>query len=136
VTIEGNAESLVNEGRVCPKGTYPLSSRTRGMVRDRGKNDPRQREACSSVLRIDRPGPSGETAGAPVAHVVYDMPEGMPIGAGHFEGLQEILERFLTSFYGALDVHFVAEEFIAGREAVVAMVGSKERRERLASRST
>lgn len=54
-------------------------------------------------------------------HVVYDMPEGMPIGAGHFEGLQEILERFLTSFYGALDVHFVAEEFIAGSEHVVAI---------------
>ena len=49
------------------------------------------------------------------------MPEGMPIGAGHFQGLQEILERFLTSFYGALDVHFVAEEFIAGSEHVVAI---------------
>jgi ketosteroid isomerase-like protein len=54
-------------------------------------------------------------------HVVYDMPEGMPIGAGHFEGLQEILEGFLTSFYGALDVHLVAEEFIAGSEHVVAI---------------
>jgi ketosteroid isomerase-like protein len=54
-------------------------------------------------------------------HVVYDMPDGMPIGAGHFEGLQDILERFLTSFYGALDVHFVAEEFIAGSEHVVAI---------------
>ena len=29
-------------------------------------------------------------------HVVYDIPEGMPIGAGHFEGLQDILERFLA----------------------------------------
>jgi ketosteroid isomerase-like protein len=54
-------------------------------------------------------------------HVVYDMPEGMPIGAGHVEGLQEILEGFLTSFYGALDVHLVAEEFIAGSEHVVAI---------------
>ena len=54
-------------------------------------------------------------------HVVYDMPEGMPIGAGHFEGLQEILERFLTSFYGALDVRFVAEEFIAAGDEVVAL---------------
>ena len=49
-------------------------------------------------------------------HVVYDMPQGMPIGCGHFEGLQDVLERFLTSFYRALDVHFVAEEFIAAGE--------------------
>jgi ketosteroid isomerase-like protein len=54
-------------------------------------------------------------------HVVYDMPEGMPIGCGHFEGLEDILERFLTSFYGALDVHFVAEEFITEGEHVVAI---------------
>jgi hypothetical protein len=55
------------------------------------------------------------------SHVVYDMPEGMPIGAGHFEGLQDVLERFLTSFYGALDVRFLAEEFISGGEQVVAI---------------
>jgi len=54
-------------------------------------------------------------------HVIYDMPEGMPIGCGHFEGLQDVVERFLTSFYRALDVHFVAEEFIAGGETVVAL---------------
>jgi hypothetical protein len=54
-------------------------------------------------------------------HVVYKMPEGMPFGCGHFEGLEDILERFLTSFYGALDVRFVAEEFIAARETVVAI---------------
>lgn len=49
------------------------------------------------------------------------MPEGMPVGAGRFEGLQDILERFLASFYDALDVHFVAEEFVAGGEHVVAI---------------
>jgi hypothetical protein len=54
-------------------------------------------------------------------HVVYNMPEGMPFGCGHFEGLEDILERFLTSFYGALDVRFVAEEFIAAGETVVAI---------------
>jgi ketosteroid isomerase-like protein len=54
-------------------------------------------------------------------HVVYDIPDGMPVGAGHFEGLEDILERFLASFYGALDVHFVADEFIAGGEQVVAI---------------
>jgi ketosteroid isomerase-like protein len=49
------------------------------------------------------------------------MPEGLPIGCGHFVGLQDVLERFLTSFYRALDVHFIAEEFIAAREEVVAL---------------
>jgi len=36
----------------------------------------------------------------------------MPIGGGHFEGLEDVLERFLTNFYGAFDVRFLAEEFI------------------------
>jgi ketosteroid isomerase-like protein len=49
------------------------------------------------------------------------MPKGMPMGCGHFEGLQDVLERFLTSFYQALDVHFVADEFIAAGETVVAL---------------
>jgi hypothetical protein len=46
---------------------------------------------------------------------------GSRAGCGHFEGLEDILERFLTSFYGALDVRFVAEEFIAAGETVVAI---------------
>lgn len=54
-------------------------------------------------------------------HVVYDMPEGMPVGCGHYEGLEDILERFLTNFYGAFDVHFIAEEFITSGENVVAI---------------
>ena len=62
------------------------------------------------------PGHRESLRGLQSPHVVYDMPEGMPIGCGHFEGLQDVLERFLTSFYKALDVHFVAEEFIAGGE--------------------
>jgi len=49
------------------------------------------------------------------------MPEGMPVGSGHFEGVEDVLERFLTSFYDALDVHFVAEEFVAAGESVVAI---------------
>ena len=54
-------------------------------------------------------------------HVVYDLPEGMPFGCGHFEGLDDVLERFLASFYGALDVRFIAEEFITSGESVVAI---------------
>ena len=53
--------------------------------------------------------------------VVYDLPEGMPVGGGHFEGLLDVTERFLMSLYGALDVRFVAEEFITGGEHVVAI---------------
>jgi ketosteroid isomerase-like protein len=67
------------------------------------------------------PGHREALRGIQAPHVVYDMPEGMPVGCGHFEGLQDILDRFLTSFYGALDVHFVAEEFVCEGEEVVAL---------------
>ena len=53
--------------------------------------------------------------------VVYDLPEGMPVGAGRFDGLLDVTERFLASFYQAFDVRFVAEEFIAAGEHVVAI---------------
>lgn len=53
--------------------------------------------------------------------VVYDLPEGMPVGSGHFEGLLDVTERFLSSLYGAFDIRFVAEEFITGGEHVVAI---------------
>ena len=59
--------------------------------------------------------------GLQAPHVVYDMPEGMPVGAGHYEGLEDVLERFLASFYGALDVRFVADEFVANGDTVVAI---------------
>ena len=62
------------------------------------------------------PGHRESLRGLQAPHVVYDMPEGMPMGCGHFEGLQDVLDRFLTNFYKALDVHFVAEEFIAAGE--------------------
>ena len=67
------------------------------------------------------PGHRESLRGIQAPHVIYDMPKGMPIACGHFEGLQDVLERFLTSFYGALDVHFVAEEFIAAGDEVVAL---------------
>jgi ketosteroid isomerase-like protein len=67
------------------------------------------------------PGHRESLRGLQAPDVVYDLPEGMPVGCGHFVGLQDVLDRFLTSFYGALDVHFVAEEFIAARDEVVAL---------------
>ena len=73
------------------------------------------------------PGHREALRGLQAPHVIYDLPEGMPIGCGHFEGLQDVLERFLTSFYGALDVHFVAEEFIAAGDEVVALVSYRRK---------
>ena len=67
------------------------------------------------------PGHREKLRGIQAPHVIYDLPEGMSIGCGHFAGLQDVLERFLTSFYGALDVRFLAEEFIAAGEHVVAI---------------
>ena len=57
--------------------------------------------------------------GLEASRVVYDLPEGMPVGAGHFEGLLDVTDRFLTSFYGAFDVRFLAEEFVTQGELVV-----------------
>jgi uncharacterized protein len=67
------------------------------------------------------PGHRESLRGIQSPHVAYDLPQGMPSGGGHFEGLQDILERFLTSFYGAFDVRFVAEEFIVADEQVVTL---------------
>jgi ketosteroid isomerase-like protein len=67
------------------------------------------------------PGHREALRGLQAPHVVYDLPRGMPVGAGHFHGLQDVLERFLTNFYAAFDVRFVAEEFIAERDEVVAL---------------
>jgi uncharacterized protein len=53
--------------------------------------------------------------------VIYDIPAGMPVASGLFKGLEDVTERFLESFYGALDVRFAAEEFIAAGDVVVAV---------------
>ena len=55
------------------------------------------------------------------SQVVYELPEGMPTGGGRFEGVTDVPEKFLPAFYGAFDVRFVAEEFIAAGEQVVAI---------------
>ncbi|MGH8651569.1 MAG: hypothetical protein ACREYE_05025 [Gammaproteobacteria bacterium] len=68
------------------------------------------------------PGHRESLRGLQAPHVVYDMPEGMPIGCGHFEGLHDVLDRFLTSFYRALDVHFVTEEFISARSCIAVTI--------------
>ena len=55
------------------------------------------------------------------AHVVYELPEGMPAGAGRFEGMSAVLERFLPEFYAAFDARFVPEETISERDQVVVL---------------
>jgi ketosteroid isomerase-like protein len=67
------------------------------------------------------PGHRESLRGLQSPHVVYDLPKGMPIGCGRFEGLQDVFERFLTNFYRAFDVRFAAEEFISAAENVVAI---------------
>ncbi len=67
------------------------------------------------------PGHRESLWGIQAPEVVYDLPEGMPVGCGHFEGLQDVLDRFLTSFYGDLDVRFVVEELIAEPDEIVAL---------------
>lgn len=59
--------------------------------------------------------------GLQASRVTYDLPQGMPVGSGHFEGILDVTNRFLASFYGAFDVRFIAEEFITAREHVVAI---------------
>ena len=82
-----------------------------------GENEKRVRAFYEATL----PGHREALRGLQAPRVIYDLPEGLPVGSGHFEGLEDILERFLTSFYGAFDVHFFAEEFIAAGDAVVAL---------------
>ena len=53
--------------------------------------------------------------------VVYELPEGMPTGGGRFEGVPDIPETVLPDFYGAFDVRFVSEEFVADGDEVVAI---------------
>ncbi len=98
---------------------------------DEQENEKRVRAFYEATV----PGHREALRGLQAPHVVYDLPEGMPIGCGHFEGLDDVLERFLTGFYRALDVHFVAEEFIAADDTVVALGVSWERLEKRASLS-
>lgn len=67
------------------------------------------------------PGHREAIRGIQSPHVTYDLPAGLPIAAGHFEGLDDVSDRFLASFYGALDVRFVAEEYIAAGDSVVTL---------------
>src|SRR5262249_25844645 len=82
-----------------------------------GENERRVREFYEATA----PGHRQATRGLQTPSIIYDTPEGVPDVAGPVEGLEEVLEGFLTNFYGAFEVHFRAEEFIAAGETVVAL---------------
>ena len=67
------------------------------------------------------PGHREPLFGLQSAHVVYELPEGMPVGAGRFEGISEVRDRFLPEFYAAFDARFVPEETITQGDRVVVL---------------
>jgi ketosteroid isomerase-like protein len=73
------------------------------------ENEKRVRDFYEATI----PGHRERVTSLQSAHVVYELPEGMPTGGGRFEGVA-VREDFLPEFYGALDARFVTEEFITG----------------------
>ena len=65
------------------------------------------------------PGHREALFGLQSAHVVYELPDGMPPVGGRFEGMADVLDRFLPSFYAAFDARFVPEEMISAADQVV-----------------
>jgi ketosteroid isomerase-like protein len=75
------------------------------------------------------PGHREALFGLQSGHVVYELPEGMPGAGGRFEGMLDLLDRFLPAFYAAFDARFVPEETIAegDRVAVLGRLKGKTR---------
>jgi ketosteroid isomerase-like protein len=67
------------------------------------------------------PGHREPLFGLQSTHVVYELPEGMPTGGGRFEGIEDVLDRFLPSFYAGFDARFVPEEMISEGDQVVVL---------------
>jgi ketosteroid isomerase-like protein len=67
------------------------------------------------------PGHREPLFGLQSAHVVYELPDGMPAGAGRFEGMLDVRDRFLPEFYAAFDARFVPEETISQGDRVVVL---------------
>jgi ketosteroid isomerase-like protein len=82
-----------------------------------GQNEKLVREFYEATA----PGHRQATRGLQAPRVVYDFPKGMPAGSGHFEGLQDVFDRFLTNFYEAFDVQLIVEKIIAAGNDVVAI---------------
>ena len=67
------------------------------------------------------PGHREPLFGLQSAHVVYELPEGFPTGGGRFEGMKELVDRFLPSFYSGFDARFVPDELIGEGDQVVVL---------------
>ena len=65
------------------------------------------------------PGHREALFGLQSAHVVYELPEGMPPVGGRFEGMTDLLDRFLPNFYAAFDARFVPDEMVSEADKVV-----------------
>ena len=87
------------------------------MTEEEKDNEERVREFYEATI----PGHREALRGLQAPRVVYDLPRGMPVGCGHFEGFEQVVDGFLTSFYGAFDVRFLADEFITRGGSVVAL---------------
>ena len=61
-------------------------------------NEKENEKLVRAFYEVTVPGHREALRGIRAPHVVYDLPEGMPIGCGHFEVLEDVFERFLTSF--------------------------------------
>jgi ketosteroid isomerase-like protein len=84
-------------------------------------------EESEKIVRVfydsTAPGHRERLCAIQAPEIVYDLPEGMPFGCGHFQGFQDIVDRFLVSFYGAFDVRFRADEYVTSRADTVVVLG-------------
>ena len=85
----------------------------REVTRIMKENEKRVRDFYEAIV----PGHRERVASLQSAHVVYELPEGMPTGGGRFEGVA-VRDEFLPKFYGAYDVRLVPEEFITSGKHV------------------
>jgi uncharacterized protein len=82
-----------------------------------GDHEKRVRAFYDAII----PGHREALFGLQAADVVYELPEGMPTGGGRFEGMLDLLDRFLPSFYAAFDARFLPEELMAEGDQVVVL---------------
>ncbi len=81
------------------------------------ENEKRVRAFYDAIV----PGRRERVCSLQATSVVYEVPEGMPTGGGRFQGIPDIPEQFLPKCYGAFDVRFFPEEFIAEGDRFVAI---------------
>src|SRR5476649_285751 len=103
MTLEGGLYTAVRPIRRRENGSLgePDGERNARMSEE---NEQRVRTFYGAIL----PGHRERVTSLQAAHVVYELPDGMPTGGGRFEGV-DVREEFLPGFYGAFDAHFATE---------------------------